>query len=182
MRTGTDGVWMKQNISSKLNVYSLILNAATSKYQYKFAVGWTGISRPTNVNSLITYKAGWLLTNSIKFDTICPCTGMQHSVSIKWFYDGNIWKTEARFSGTTLWAVIPCCLRTMSHIKWAAVCYRSPLTTIRPKWFSTPTSITIHIYLSGSCPAGTAERWACHSPSSVQTTVGIVHPYHRKPF
>lgn len=27
---------------------------------------------------------------------------MQHSVPIKWFYDGNIWKAEARFSGTTL--------------------------------------------------------------------------------
>jgi len=32
---------MKQNISSKLNVNILILNAATLKYQYKFAVGWT---------------------------------------------------------------------------------------------------------------------------------------------
>lgn len=147
---------------------------------YKCAAGWTGISRPTNVYRLITYKAVCLLT-SLKFDKMCPFPGMQRFVPITWGCDGNICKIEARSSGTNLWAVIPCRLLTMYHIKWAAVCYISPLATIRPKWFSTPTSITTHIYLSGSGPAGTGVRWVWHSPSSVLTTMGIVHPYHRKP-
>lgn len=98
MKNGTDrGLWMKQNISCKLNVNCLILNAATSKYPYKCAAGWTGISRPTNVYRLMTYKAVCLLT-SFKFDKMCPFPGIQHYVPITWGCDGNIWKIEARSS------------------------------------------------------------------------------------
>ncbi len=60
------------------------------------------------------------------------CPRMQHFAPITWGCDGTIRQIEARSSGTTIWAVIPCRLQTMYHIKRAVGCYRSPLTTIRP--------------------------------------------------
>lgn len=64
--------------------------------------------------------------------------------------------------------------------KRAVGCNRSLLTTVRPKWFSTVTH-NPRIYLSGSGPAGTAELWAWHSPSSALTVAGNVRPYRRRP-